>query len=332
MLLRLDKSRCVRTSRIGRLFLLAGFCAACASAAAQEELPANLLLSMTAALRALDYQGSFVYQRDGEIHALRIVHKGAGDEQEKLISLNGPRSEVLREDNLVTYLQADGSARLLPNRVGTRLLPLIPDTRGRKFQRFYAVGLGGEDRVAGYGARVVDIAPRDGYRYGYRLWLEQDSKLPLRSALVDAAGREVEQFMFVALDIHAPLKAGEFSLAGSPGAGAASDEVPLGAPPRWQVSDLPPGFFYASGHRPYPSPNQVEHYVYSDGVANVSVYVEPRDPRQPAAPDAAVTRGALNVYARSEGEWRFTVLGDVPRATVQRMARSLQPASASATR
>lgn len=290
--------------------------------AQDEAVAANLLQFMTGALRSLDYQGSFVYEHNGEVDALRLFHEGGDQERERLVSLSGPRSEILREGNLITCAQDGQQTVLFPNRVGARLLPLVPDTRSRSFGKFYALGLAGEDRVAGYRARIVEILPRDAYRYGYRLWLEEDSKLPLRSAVIDSSRHTLEQFMFVSLDIRAKPKPGDF--VSTPGAGSAPDEVPLSSPPRWRVTDLPPGFYFLRGQRAEQAPAQVEHYLYTDGIANVSVYVEPRDPKQTPAAEAALKRGLLSVYTRSDGGWKVTVLGDVPQATAQRMARSVQ--------
>ncbi len=294
--------------------------------AGQENSSEEWLQYMSAALRSLDYQGSFVYERNGEISALRLFHEGGGRERERLVGLNGPRNEVLREGDLISCSQQDGQIALFPNRDGFRLLPLIPGTRGQAFSVSYAASMGNEDRVAGYRARIIEIAPKDGYRYGYRVWLEEDTKLPLRSAMVDAGRRTLEQFMFVTLDLHDKTKASDLVGTSAAAVAGAPEELPLTTPPRWQVADPPPGFSYLYGQRPALAPTQAEHYLYSDGIANVSVYVEPRDQRQPPAPDGALTRGALNVYVRSDGEWKITVLGDVPRATVQRMARSVRPA------
>lgn len=294
---------------------------------AQDEaaVAADLLQRMSNALRTLDYQGSFVYQHGGEIDSLRLFHEGGSRERERLVGLNGPRSEILREGELIVCVQDGRPTTLFPSRVGSRLLPLVPDAYNRGFGTQYSLGLAGEDRVAGYRARIVEIRPRDAYRYGYRLWLEEDSNLPLRSAVVDPAQRVLEQFVFVTLDIHVKPKAGDLASAASAGAASAPDEVPLNSVPRWRVADPPPGFLFVRGQRPTQAPTSAEHYVYADGIANVSVYVEPRDTKQALPPDGALTRGLLNIYVHAEGDWKITVVGDVPRATVQRIARSVQP-------
>ncbi len=320
-----------RALRLGRLLLLIltplgapGPVHAADDAAA----PANLLAKMSLAVRGLNYQGSFIYEHDGQIDALRLFHAGDGaEERERLISLSGARSEAVRSGGSVACLPAGSPAVLFPNRDGARLLPLVPETRNAALRSFYAFAADGTDRVAGYGARIVDIVPRDAYRYGYRIWLESDSALPLRSAVVDASKRVLEQFAFVDLEIGARPREGDLAAGAGAAAGVPPDEIPLGRATRWRVVDPPPGFHFLYSQRAAQGAAQAEHQMLSDGLADVSVYVEPRDAREPAQPDRATQKGVLSVYARDTDGFRITVLGGVPRATVERIARSLQPIS-----
>ena len=309
--------------RVGFTILLLLIAGHATGQPADDATAQNLLAHMSAALRALDYQGSFIYQHDGRIDALRIFHAGGMPERERLLSLSGVRSEIVRDGASVICQPGGLPTVLLPNRLAAHLLPLIPDTRGAGFARLYSLSVGGTDRIAGYPAQIIDIAARDGYRYGYRLWLDENSHLPLRSAVVDGARRPLEQFMFVTLDIGATPRQSDLAPSSAATSTAAAPEVPLGGPPQWRVADLPPGFYFMHSQRPAEGPTQAEHQIYTDGVANVSIYMEPRS--GPSAPDRSLVRGALGIYSHDVGTWRITGLGDVPRATVERMARSVQP-------
>jgi sigma-E factor negative regulatory protein RseB len=284
----------------------------------------NLLAQMSVAVRDTNYQGSFIYEHNGRIDAFRISHAGGRDERERLVRMSGARSEVVRDGETITCLQNGQPTVLLPNRRAARLLPLVPDVSGLSFATLYTLGTGKEDRVAGYRARVVDILPRDEYRYGYRLWLEDATHLPLRSAVLDAAQHSLEQFMFVALDIGAKPKESDLVPSSEDGRMATPMETALVGATHWRVADAPAGFVFLGAQHPSQGPNPAEHLMYSDGLANVSVYIEPRDATTPDAPGRATARGVLSVYARDMGVWKITVLGDVPRATVERMARSVQ--------
>lgn len=299
-----------------------------ASALAQDDVSRRLLVAMGDAITTLDYQGSFVYEHDGQLDALRIFHAAGSPDRERLMSLSGSRSEIVRTGHSMTCVQSGMPTQLLEGRPGTSLLPLIPKPGLLYPADHYAVSVAGSDRVAGYAARVVEVSARDAYRYGYRLWLDQASHLPLRSALVDGARRPIEQFMFVALDIGAKPRESDLQVGVEPSISQELSESPLRAPPRWQVTDLPPGFGFAGAQQPARGPTTAEHHLYTDGVASVSLYVEPRDTRASVIPDRAMARGAMHAYSRDIDDWRITVMGDVPPATVERIARSTKPAAA----
>ena len=301
-----------------------------ASIGATEPDAAQALAAMTTAVRSLDYQGSFIYEHDGRIDALRIFHAaGIGArERERLVRMSGPRSEIVREGASITILQSGAPTVLLANRAGARLLPLVPDAPAAALAPSYQVSLAGEDRVAGYPARIVDIAPHDGYRYGYRLWLADATHLLLRSQVRDAANHNLEQFMFVALDIGAKPRESDLASSSDAGVTTAPQEQPLDGNPHWHVADAPPGFVFLRAQRPAQGPPNAEHQLYTDGLASVSVYIEPGADTA-AVVDGATIRGALNIYTHRDGGWKFTALGDVPRVTVERMARSVKAANTS---
>ena len=320
-------SRLTVGSGAGRGLILAlGTLFSC-SVAAQAQQGAELLGQMASSVRGLDYQGSLVYQHAGRIDTLRVFHAGGAREQERLISLNGPRNEVIRNGNNVTCIQADDSAIVYTSTSGRGLLPLVPQAATAQLDDHYTIRLDGSDRVAGYAADIVEVSPRDGFRYGYRLWLEKETRLLLRSVVTDQARRQIEQFMFVSLDIGKtpadtdliPRQRELLTTTAAP-----ADEVNLRGPPAWSALHPPAGFTLRSARRSVTSEAVAQHLVYSDGLASVSVYVEPMESK-PELPVTLANRGTLNIYSFSKDSWRFTVLGDVPAATVTAIAESLKP-------
>ena len=287
----------------------------------------ELLARMSNAMRMLDYQGSLAYQHAGRVDSLRIFHAGGARERERLISLNGPRSELIRDGLNVTCIQADGTAIVYSSSSGRGLLPLVPNADSAQISEHYAIAVVGTDRVAGYQADIVDVVPRDGFRYGYRLWIDQGSRLLLRSIVTDAERRPLEQVMFVSLDIGtapsvtdlAPQRLELLTTTAAP----ATELLARGAP-HWRVENPPPGFRFVSARRPRQGPPGAEHLVYSDGLATVSIYVEPRGDSPPGI-DSLAGRGTLNVFTHVQDEWRITVLGDVPVATVGAIGQGLRP-------
>lgn len=304
------------------------------SVAAQVPQGAELLNQMASSVRGLDYQGSFVYQHAGRIDTLRVFHAGGAREQERLISLNGPRNEVIRNGNNVTCIQADDSAIVYTSTSGRGLLPLVPEAATAGLDDHYAIRMNGSDRVAGFAADIIDVLPRDGFRYGYRLWLEKGTRLLLRSIVTDQRQMPIEQFMFVSLDIgktpaDSDLVPRERELLTTTAAPA--DEINLRGSPAWKVLNAPAGFTLRSVRRSAKAAAGAQHLVYSDGLASVSVYVEPTIEVKNDLPATLASRGTLNIYSFSKNAWRFTVLGDVPAATVTAIAESIEADPATST-
>lgn len=316
-------------------WILAGCCLLSAPPAGASDAQEGhkLLAAMSDAIRSLDYQGSFIYQHSGRIDTLRVFHAGGGNERERLVSLNGPARELFRNGSSVTCIEADGSAISYASDQGKGLLPLVPAATAPSLEEHYAIRLAGTDRVAGYLADVVDVQPRDGFRYGYRIWLERDSHLLLRSMVLDHRNQLLEQFMFVAIEIGRmpsdadliPRQTGRLVKDAS-----SETEVEMRHAPNFRVTGLPPGFTLISARRPSgTATTSSEHLVFSDGLASVSLYIEAHGDKALDLTTFA-GRGTLNVQAFSRDGVRYTVLGDVPMATVNSIAGSIEPVNESA--
>jgi len=302
--------------------------AAAIPAQAQPAGEAVDLARMYAAVRNLDYEGTFVYLRGGQPDAMRIFHAGGEPERERIVGLGGAPAEYARVGADIVCESGTSPATLFDN-PGARLLPLVPDLRGSETAKYYNVVGGTEDRVAGYVARRVDVVPRDGFRYGYRLWLERESGFPLRSTILDGSRRVLEEYLFVTLDLGKRPRDTDLA-ASSPASAVGGSHEDVVRDPRWTVHDAPPGFVRVKVERAAGAAEGSEHQVYTDGIANVSVYVEPRAPGEGS--ERGYSRGMVNILTREAGAWRTTGIGDVPRATLERMVRSVRPVEAAEDR
>lgn len=322
------------TRRLGlpTLALLLGSLFASAAAAAVDAHVTDLLAGMSAAMRELDYQGSFIYQHGRSTDAMRIFHSGSNGERERVVGLTGQRNEIVRDGDTVTCMQPDAAVALQGSR-GRRLLPLAPDIDAARIKDSYVIQLSGEDRVAGYVADVIDVRPRDQLRYGYRLWLHRDNQLLLRSQLLDAALQPVEQFMFIALQIGTPPTATDLLPASLNGTAIVhAPEVVGHTASRWQVASLPAGFELVSS-RQTQADEGADHLLYSDGLADISLYVEPM-PATGTSSDSTLARGGLHIVTRANTDaagkrWLVTALGNLPEATLLDIVVSLHNATAS---
>jgi sigma-E factor negative regulatory protein RseB len=301
-----------------------------------QEAP-EWLTRMDSALSGLDYHGDLVYAHGSQIETLRVFHAAGPDvERERLIAVSGAAREIVRVGGQVTAIGTGprptiyGDPALQPRLIGS-----LPTADPARLQAHYALAVSGVERVAGLNAQIIEIQPRDAYRYGFRLWLDLDSGMLLKSVRFGADGRPVEQLMFTRIALRE--RPSDADLAGSQQTGAMpatplpSFPLPPGAT-GWQVVDPPAGFALAA-QQPPASNDGNEHLVYTDGMASVSVYIEPVTSEHHAFSGPA-SRGAVNLYGRivdarqitavgDVAAYQITVLGDVPAATVERFAQNV---------
>ena len=307
--------------------------AAPVSLQAQADAPPNSarqwLDSMSRSLQSLDYDGTFVYYHDGKLEAMRIVHQAnAAGEKERLMSLTGSAREVLRDDKAVTCIMPDNKSVMVGQSRPRQPFPDVPEDLD-SLSPYYQLRDVGEDRVAGLMTRVIDITPRDNYRYGYRFWIDTTNYMLLKFELNAVDGTAIEQVMFTGLRVgdRIPAAALEPSLTGEgynwyrQGSGG---ENPASTPgqPDWTVKQLPAGFSMTDYQRKrlHHGGEQAEHMVFSDGLATVSVYVEKLGVNRKAFTGLS-NMGAMNAYGTVLDDHQITVVGEVPAATVQSMAQ-----------
>lgn len=287
-------------------------------ALAETPAPIEQLRQMAHSLRALDYVGSFVFQSGLRVDTLRIVHSAAGNESERLTRLSGPPGEATRHGQSITVQQHRKAPVAFATGATARLLPLVPTDAAALPNDNYRLLIAAPDRVAGYHTNVVDILATDPYRYSYRLWLDIEHKLPLRVAVLDGNQSTVEQYMFVTLSVGSVPD--DEALEATAPITSPDVIVPLGGNARWLVNDLPKGYSLRA-RQAMSTGKDSEQLVFSDGLASVSAYIELTP--EPISDDVALSRGAMNVYIHRDSSWRYTVLGNVPAATVQRIADSI---------
>ena len=324
-------------SKLQARLLLAGMLFWSATLWAQTSDEAIALLEeMAQAVHQLSYVGTFVYQQGDQLQTMRIIRSVSdAGEVERLVAISGQTREVIRASDRVTCILPEDSSIVVEQASTPRPFTAIPIERLDFLGKHYQIQLADSDRIAGMIARQVNILPRDGYRYGQRLWLDEHSKLPLRSEVFDEQGEIVEKLFFTSLEIRDSIPE-EMLLPSSVGDHDQLLELERQLPPRrgisggapaaWQSDDLPTGFRQKVQRRHF-LPNkfyQVEHHVYSDGLASVSVFVEQLD--EGDLPLTGPSRiGGVNVYGHLHNGHLITVLGEVPEITVRQIARSMTP-------
>jgi sigma-E factor negative regulatory protein RseB len=314
----------------GLPLLLVGFVAP-----ARAADPESLLVRMNHAAHSLNYQGVFVYQRGNHLQNLRIVHKVSdGNARERLESLNGAPREVIRtEQEVRCYLPDENAVMIEHRRADSRNFPALLPASLSTLQDNYTIRRGQDGRVAGRRVLSVTIQPKDAYRYGYQLWADEATGLLLKATLHDGHGTPVEQYMFAQVTIGGPIPESELSLR-HPSKHMVTRRVQEPpAPPKenhWAPEHLPPGFVLTARmmHELPAHPFPVEHLVYSDGLAVVSVFVEPVNESSKSFELKGLTQmGAVHAFGKMVDSHQVTVVGEVPAATVDMIGNSVASAA-----
>jgi negative regulator of sigma E activity len=194
-------------------------------------------------------------------------------------------------------------------------LPALPGAQPEASQRLsmlrqsYRIEPKGRETVARRQVLPVLFQPFDGLRYATVLWLDVESGVPLKTQVQDSDGRILEYSVATALEL-------------LPEAAAAtrSDPEPTHTA-SWRVDPLPPGFLLAAVHRD----GGREQLHLLDGLATISIFVEPADGRR----TGAMRRGAMASLIREQGGARLTAVGGVPLVTLERVLNAAIPTACS---
>jgi sigma-E factor negative regulatory protein RseB len=285
------------------------------------------LQRIAAAARELSYSGTFVYQHGDQAETSRITHYvDRAGEIEKLETLDGPKREVIRNQNEIITFYAESKSVKRERRASRRSFPaLLPDALS-SITDFYQLRKGGQERIAGLDAQALVLEPRDEFRYGHKLWADLNSGLLLKAKMVNERHQVVEQFHFTQVSIGPVSKEAVRPGFIVPPMPPPSADVASAAETGWVVRSSPAGFrkILEMSRVRKDGQGQVAHLVFSDGLAAVSVFIEPL-PASRRVPDGLMHQGALHIYSRSLPDQLVTVLGETPAATVVQMGNSVGP-------
>jgi sigma-E factor negative regulatory protein RseB len=316
--------------------------------------PREWLEKMNKALATRNYDGTFFHLSGGRLETMRIVHRvRAGRVTERLQSLDGSGREFVRANGELTCYLPDQHTVLVEQRQDRGpFLGSLPQFDA-SVSDFYRIEALPATHVLGRPARVIAVNPKDQFRFGYRLWLDEKTAMPLKTQLCDSRGQVIEQIFFARLDMPENIPDGDLAptvrtegmrwVRQGPSPDSASAALAA-----YRASQLPPGFrLTVQGAQTLGGASApASHLVYSDGVATVSVFVE----EQPAtaagaaiAPGAATAPGAapapaqpeppLQGLARVGSGYAFstivqghqvTAVGEVPAQTVEFIAHSVK--------
>ncbi len=323
--------------------LLGAFMTTVPQLARGSDDPREWLERMDKALATRNYDGTFFHISGGRVETMRIVHRvRSGRVTERLQSLDGSGREFVRANNELTcYLPDQHTVLVEPRQDRGPFLGSLPqfDSSVANSYRIEALPA---THILGRPVRGIAVTPKDQFRFGYRLWLDEKTAMPLKTQLCDSRGQVLEQIFFARLDM--PENIPDSDLAPTvhtdgmrwvrQGPSLDNASAALAA---YRASQLPPGFrLTVQGAQTLGGASApASHLVYSDGLATVSVFVEEQGVSTSgvaATPDSQ-TQAPMQGLARVGSGYAFstvvqghqvTAVGEVPAQTVEFIAHSVK--------
>ncbi len=287
------------------------------------------------AARQQNYDGAFVYQRGTFVQSSHIAHYATrtDGEFEQIDSLDGkPRKMLRHDDDLYTFIP-ERRLCVVEKRQNKDSFPALLTGSGDKVLQVYEPKLLGSDRVAGVDSQVIELDPKDAYRFAYKLWVDVKTGLLLRVQTLDADGQVLEQISFSQVRIGVPVDKtaianGIRNTAGWTVVRPPVEPVDMDAQ-GWQIMPPVPGFHRIRElRRPMAARDagdpaiQVDQAVFSDGLAAISIFIEPVEKN--TRKEGAGSSGATHVLVKRRGDFWITLLGEVPQATLQQFASAIE--------
>lgn len=285
---------------------------------------------------ARPYAGTLVVSSaGGQLSSARLW--GACVEQQPLVRvepLSGvPRTVFRHGEEVRTVFPQQRLMRIEPQGPA-RWFPAVVVRPGAAVARHYGFRPIGPERVAGMAAEGVVVVPQDAWRYGYRFWTERDTGLVLKLQTLGPQGQVLEQTAFSHVEWAPSLDPQDLLRAMEPASGdqvrAASVQPTSLDAEGWALRQVPPGFDLQGCALRRAQPLAPEgrttlHCVFSDGLASVSLFLEPRPATAQGDPVQSLAAGATQVWAqRLDPQTWLTAVGEVPPVTLRAFAQHLE--------
>jgi sigma-E factor negative regulatory protein RseB len=293
---------------------------------------------MKQAVEERNYQGTLVYMRPGMAETFTVYHRVEdGIATERVVSMGGDGAEIIRTQNEVICIFPGQQKVVVDQRhdltVGQNPLRASLPEYSPELQENYELEMLAGGRVTGLAAVTIAINPRDQFRYGYRIWLEEQSAMPLKIQLIgDDVSMPIEELFFTAIDmpgllpaelIESSIDTNDFSWVRH---GKKSHHKYSPAPDiEWEAIKLPAGFMQTAASVEFMAEvsEPRTHLVYSDGLASVSVFIDAAATASEQN-EGMTSMGASNAYTLVADDLLVTAVGEVPGRTVRQIATSMQ--------
>lgn len=274
------------------------------------------------------YQGTMTFSAGGTVSSSRIAHFCDGPERfERIEGLDGKQRLQFRHNDQVVTLWPATRTAVIEQHAGVTDFPGLPPPALHTLEH-YDLHHTGSERMTGLSADVLLLRPRDAHRFGQRMWVERDTGLLLRADVLGPRDGVLETSAFTEVVLAPTARPDAVSepMKRLDGYTVVRPKVVRTrlADEGWAIPRPVPGFelvscsrrpLEAEGHPAADSPVQVLQAMFCDGLAQVSLFVEPYDGKRHKPMRSAL--GATRTTMARRGDWWLTVMGEVPMTTLQ---------------
>lgn len=282
---------------------------------------------MARAMHQQNYQGTLVIRQNGKLQAVKVKQGVTEDGSwQTLESLTGENQTIFRQNGKVTTIFPAKKTLTVSSASVSKgpLHPWLPEDH-HLLKKYYLMELGEQDRIANKSTQIIRMIPRDKQRYGYTFWLDQESGFLLKCNLLSSQGKVLEQQMYSNVELLTKAPENQIDMAQLSHykkLELSSDKDIVAR--KWRVNRIPRGFLLT---RSVKTQQDSYHMVFSDGMASVSVFIEPRKKKQQLAVGRS-SMGSVHAFSTYLHGKYVTAIGEVPASTVRMMAQSIHPESA----
>ena len=277
-------------------------------------------------MKTLNYQGTVAFFKNGRLDTMKYFHAtDNGLEQERLLSLNSPMREVIREAGKVSCVFKNSQKIVVNHHPVSQSFIVDLPVEFSAASINYHFSLRDEESVAMLPTRVISIQAKDKYRYDRKIWIDKQYFLPLKMEVYDLSGETLEQVVFTDLkvDNQPELVSANNKLEDTGVKEVHRTESSSLDGADFVLENIPSGFqaVFFIRMKMDDITQSADHLLLSDGFSSVSVY------REAQADDVQLglqTLGSVNSFSLVIDDFQITALGEVPAQTVQFIAQGVK--------
>lgn len=282
--------------------------------------------------KTLAFTGTFVHQQDSILHTSKIAQRIESRQPiTKVQSLEGHQREIIKIPGETRIYMAERQLVKVDQTGQPRAaFPAMFVGSSANVVRNYDMIKGGSMRIADVDAQEYQLKPKVDSRWPVRFWVDKRSGMVMKCQKLGADGRAIEQAAFTELNLNARPSASSVAVSF---AGARQWEThdatlsPLASPPALKYKpDTLKGFELVGVYqKPQNATNdtiETRRYVFSDGIASVSVFIQPK--ASGPLTERARRKGALSMLSREIQNAWVTVIGDLPPEALNQFAQTIE--------